>query len=72
MNRSIVRRVREQGDRIVLALGALTAYALAFIPPYSTTDIGLVVLAAAPVLAASWLFVLGLTGWSFSKILKKG
>jgi len=23
-------------------------------------------------MAASWTFVLGLTGWSFSKILKKG
>jgi PAS domain S-box-containing protein len=30
------------------------------VPPYSTTDIGLVVLAAAPVLAASWL--LGFAG----------
>ena len=60
MNRSIVRRARDKGDKIVLTLGALTAYALAFIPPYSTTDIGLVVLAAAPVLAASWL--LGFAG----------
>ena len=56
MNRSIVQRAREKGDKIVLTLGAITAYALAFVPPYSTTDIGLVVLAAAPVLAASWLF----------------
>lgn len=23
-------------------------------------------------MAASWAFVLGLTGWSFSKILRKG
>jgi hypothetical protein len=23
-------------------------------------------------MAASWAFVLGLTGWSFAKILKKG
>src|SRR5687768_6549155 len=59
MNRSIVRRAREKGDKIVLVLGALTAYALAFVPPYSTTDIGLVVLAAAPVLAASWLLGFG-------------
>lgn len=59
MNRSIVRYAREKGDRIVLTLGAITAYALAFVPPYSTTDIGLVVLAAAPVLAASWLFGFG-------------
>ena len=55
MNRSIGRIAREKGDKIVLAACAITAYILAFIPPYSTTDIGLIVLAAAPVLSASWL-----------------
>jgi PAS domain S-box-containing protein len=55
MKRSIARIAREKGDKIVLATCAITAYALAFIPPYSTTDIGLIVLAAAPVLSASWL-----------------
>ena len=55
MNRSLARIALEKADKIVLAGGAILAYALAFMPPYSTTDIGLVVLAAAPVLVASWL-----------------
>ena len=55
MSRSIARIAREKGDKIALAAGAILAYALAFIPPYSTTDIGLVVLAAAPVLVSGWL-----------------
>ncbi|HUF13768.1 MAG TPA: ATP-binding protein [Longimicrobiales bacterium] len=56
MKRSLASHARDKGETIVLVGCALGAYALTFIPPYSTTDMGVVVLAAAPVLSASWLF----------------
>jgi len=53
--RTLLKADRGTALRAFLALGAVASYALAFIPPYSTTDLGVVVLAAGPVLVAGWL-----------------